>query len=498
MVVTDRQVRKLLMEYQKTGRVGKAALKAGMHRETAGKYVKIGQLPSERCIERAWRTRPNPFEAHWPEIEEMLCEAPELEGKALFEWLCERHPGEYEEGQLRTFQRHVRRWRALSGPDREVYFPQHHVPGVRMETDFTCMNELRITIRGDRFDHRLCHNVLTYSNWEWATICQSESLLALRNGFQVALQQMGHVPKQHWTDHSTAATHELGGDECGRRGFNTGYLEIMDHFGIEPRTINRSEPHENGDVESSNGALKRRIEQHLLLRGSRDFESGDDYRHFLEGVLHKANDRRRKRLGEELGAMKPLTSALLPEYVEERHPVTRWSTIQTDRRVYSVPSRLIGETVRVRRHEDRVEVFLGSEHQLSMPRLTGDQVHAINYRHVIEWLVRKPGAFAGYRFRQDLFPSLTFRRAYDQLCEVCSPRKADLEYLRILRQAARTMESEVERVLQELEQRGVAPRWNALMEFWPVPQAPEMPPMAPLAVRLDEYDQLLGLEEGNE
>ncbi|NCC57038.1 MAG: IS21 family transposase, partial [Synergistales bacterium] len=145
-----------------------------------------------------------------------------------------------------------------------------------------------------------------------------------------------------------------------------------------------------------------------------------------------------KFLSEELDAMKPLAVALLPDYIEEQLHVTRWSTIKTDRRIYSVPSRLIGETVRVRRHEDRVEVFLAGQCQLSMPRLTGEPCHAINYRHVIEWLIRKPGAFAQYRFRQDLFPSMAFRQAYDHLCQVCSPRQADMEYLRILRQAART------------------------------------------------------------
>jgi len=309
--------------------------------------------------------------------------------------------------------------------------------------------------------------------------------------------QLGHVPKQHWTDHSTAATHELGGDERGRRGFNESYLAIMKHFGIEPRTINRAEPHENGDIESANGALKRRIKQHLLLRGHRDFESEEAYRHFLEEVLHRTNAPRRARFEQELAQMKRLEVALLPEYIEEKAHVTRWSTIQTDRRIYSVPSRLIAETVRVHRYEDRIEVFLGGQRELSMPRLTGDTFHAINYRHVIEWLIRKPGAFARYRFRQDLFPSLVFRRAYDRLCEVCSPRKADIEYLRILRQAARTMECEVERVLQDLEARGIAPRWAALMEFWPAREAPLVPEMAPPTVHLADYDRLLSLKEGN-
>jgi hypothetical protein len=479
------------MEHQKSGQIGWAAMKAGMNRDTAAAYIHSGQLPSAQVGDRDWRTRPDPLEAIWPSAETMLSAAPELEAKALFEWLCDQQPGVYHEGQLRTFQRHVHQWRALHGPEQEVYFPQVHRPGVRMETDFTCMNSLEVTIGEVPFPHLLCHSVLTYSNWEWGTICHSESLLALRNGLQATLVQLGHIPAQQWTDHSTAATHELGGDERGQRGFNHGYMKLMDHFGIEPHTINRAEPHENGDIESANGAFKRRTTQYLLLRGNRNFANHDTYRQFLEGVMHKANDRRRPRLTEELATMRPLQVALLPEYVEEQAAVSRWSTIQIDRRMYSVPSRLIGETVRVRRYEERLDVRLGGLLQLSMPRLTGTQTHAINYRHVIEWLVRKPGAFAQYRFREDLFPSLAFRHAYDRLCAACSPRVADVEYLRILRQAARTMECMVEAVLADLEGRQVVPRWATLLEFWPVPEPAAAPTLRPLVVALADYDQLL-------
>lgn len=491
MHVTDQQVRKLFMEHQKCGQIGLAAMKAGMNRDTAAAYIHGGQLPSAQAMDRDWRTRPDPFAASWPAAEAMLLAAPELEAKALFDWFCDQHPGVHHEGQLRTFQRHVRQWRALHGPEKEVYFSQVHRPGVRMETDFTCMNALAVTIGREPFPHLLCHSVLTYSNWEWGTIAQSESLLALRHGLQTTLVQLGHVPAQQWTDHSTAATHELGGDERGQRGFNRGYLGLMEHFGIEPHTINRAEPHENGDIESANGAFKRRVMQYLLLRGHRDFVDQPDYRQFLEGVFHKANDRRRPRLTEELAAMRPLEVALLPEYVEEQARVSRWSTIQSDRRTYSVPSRLIGETLRVRRYEDRLDVHLDGHLQLNMPRLMGPQIHAINYRHIIEWLVRKPGAFAQYRFREDLFPSLVFRRAYDRLCADCSPRTADVEYLRILRQAARTMESAVETVLLDLERQQVVPRWAALMEFWPTPSPTAVPALAPLVVELADYDQLL-------
>ncbi len=115
MRVTDQQVRKLRMEYQKTGQIGLAALRAKMHRQTASKYIRSGLLPSESKKERTWRTRQNPFAAHWPEIVAILEKKPELGPKALFDWLTERYPDHYKAGQLRTLQRHVRQWRAETG-----------------------------------------------------------------------------------------------------------------------------------------------------------------------------------------------------------------------------------------------------------------------------------------------------------------------------------------------------------------------------------------------
>ena len=494
MVTPDRKVRKLMEEYQKTGSVSKAALRADMDSKTARKYLRSGKLPSQMRVPHTWRTRRDPFEKHWVQAEAMLADAPELEAKALFEWLCERHSGVYDEGQLRTFQRRVRWWRALKGPAKEVYFPQEHVPGRRLSTDFTWMNSLGITINGEPFDHLLCHCVLSYSNWQWATVCHSESLLALRKGVQSALLRLGRVPQGHWTDHSTAATHVIGSGNDGAWEFNQSYLEMMKHFGMEPRTIAVGKPHENGDVESANGVLKRRIEQYLLLRGHRDFDSTEEYIAFLEGILEKANRLRQRRLCEELAVMRPLDVALLPEYVEEEPRVTSWSTINVSGNPYSVPSRLIGERVKARCYEDRVEVYYHGVHQLTADRVRGDGNHGINYRHVIEWLLRKPGAFRDYRYREDMFPTLRFRWAYDALCEVCSERSADMEYLRILHHAAQTMETTVDKALATLKAAGIVPRWSAVIEFAGV-AGPQVPDMAPYVVDLSGYDHLLRCEE---
>lgn len=491
MGVTDHQVRKLMQEYSKTNNVGISSARAGMSRKTGGKYVRSGTLPTEQRKEHIWRTREDPFSEDWELISSRLCDCPELEAKALFEWLCEVFPGRYHEGQLRTLQRRIRLWRAAHGPEKEVFFPQVHHPGVRLSTDFTHMDSLAITIARQPFSHMLCHCVLCYSNWEWGSICHSESMISLKRGLQSTLHQLGHIPAEHWTDHSTAATHAIG-KTCHASGwrYNQKYLDLLDHYRISPHTTNVDSPHENGDVESANGALKRRIKQQLLLRGSRDFETVDEYRLFLEDIYRKCNRTRHVRFADEIKAMRLLDVSLLPEYYEENPRVSSWSTIQVNKKAYSVPSRLIGEKVTAYRYDDRIEVFFKGLHQLTMPRLAESQNHAVNYRHVIHWLLRKPGAFLNYRYREDLFPSLLFRWAYDCLCETCSQRVADMDYLRILNRCAQTMECQVAQSLQAIKNLGFVPRFSTVMEFLPQ-ETPTIPDMVPLEVNLTAFDCLL-------
>ncbi len=490
MMTPDRKVRKLMEEYQKTGNLLKAALRSDLDRKTARKYLKEGKMPSQMRVEHSWRTRQDPFERHWELCEGILDDAAELEGKFLFEWLCEQYPGEYQEGQLRTFQRRVREWKALKGPDKEVFFPQVHEPGKRMSTDCTHMDELGITINREPFAHMLCHCVLTCSNWEWATICHSESLLALRQGIQAALFRLGHVPRENWTDHSSAATHNPTKEDGHRRPFNKDYLDVMNHFGMKPRTIQVAAPHENGDVESLHGALKRRIKQYLLIRGSSDFEGVDAYRRFLEEVLEKANRGRSERLAEELERMPVLNVSRLAEYEEYRCRVRSWSTITVKRRIYSVPSRLIGEKVSARRYEDHLEIFYNGVHQLTVPWMSRDDGHHINYRHLIGWLVRKPGAFRQYRFREELFPSELFQWAWERLSESLSERTADREYLQLLHHAARTMQCEVEAALSSMRRNGELPRLDRVLQACR-PAVSEPPRLKPLVVNLGDYDNLL-------
>lgn len=488
MITTDAQVRKLMEELSNGRTVEQASTKSAMHRNTGSKYRALGKLPSETCEPRTWRTREDPFAEDWPEMAGRLAEAPELEGRALFEDLMERKAGRYDPGQLRTFQRHVRRWRAQEGPPKEVFFPQAHRPGEAMQTDFTSADKLAIAIAGEPFPHLLCHSVLPYSNWEWACAARSESMLAIRRGVQTAVFRLGRVPEYHQTDNSTAATHDL---RTGKRGFNEEYLALMRHLDMKPRTTEVGAKEQNGDVEALQGALKRRLRQHLLLRGSTDFESIDAYEAWLGQALERANALRTAKVREELAVMRPLQVERLAEYRELRVPVTSWSTIRVLHNAYSVPSRLIGETVTVRVQDYRIEVFLGTERQLETERVLGRNGRRINYRHIIWWLVRKPGAFARYRYREDLFPSLVFRRAYDGLVErLGGGIKSDVEYLRVLYLAAATMEAEVEAALALLLAAGTTPTADAVKAVVD-PAKPTVPELLAPQIDLGSYDALL-------
>jgi hypothetical protein len=497
MTATDAQARIIMRERSQGKTQEQAAAKANLSsRKTVRKYERLGKLPSELKKPREYRTRSDPFEDDWAEAERMLEKAPELEAKTLFEWLCEQHPEKYQEGQLRTFQRRVSTWRALNGSEL-LTLEQVRRPGEMMQTDGTWMKGLGITINGQAFPHLLIHSVLPYSNWEWGRVAQSESLLAIRLGVQSALIKLGHVPKIHQTDNTTAATHKLGPKvrekSLDERGFNDEYLQLMAHFGIEPQTIHVGNPNENGDIEASNGAFKQAAKQHLLLRGSHDFESLEAYETFLWQIMDKRNALRSEKLAEELAIMQPLMAEPWPEMRELRPRVNRAGIIRVQNNGYSVPSGLRGKRVTVRVYEWKIEVWYANQCVETLPRLTGLKKYHINYRHVMDTLLRKPGGFRNYRHRDDLFPSSVFRRAWDALQGRLSPRRADIAYLRILKLAAKGLETDVAAVLEELlaskkiwDDQTVAERVQ--------PLHPTIPSLEENTVNLKEYDQLLSQE----
>jgi hypothetical protein len=447
-MVSDQQVR-LLLRLDAQGLPKRtAALKAGLDPKTARKYRRLGRLPSEVSVmDRHWRTRADAFADVWHEVVERLALNPGLEAKALFQDLQRRFPDRFKDGQLRALQRRIKAWRAERGPAKEVFFDQVHHPGRLCASDFTHCEELKVTIAGQPFDHLIYHFVLTYSNWEAGTICFSESYESLAEGLQNALWQLGGVPQLHRTDRMTAAIPPGGGEELNQR-----YQALLRHYSLCAQAINVRQAHENGDCEQSHHRFKRALDQALMLRGSRDFPHREEYASFLGALFGRLNKPRRERLGEELPLLRPLPVARLESARRFQVRVDKGSTIHVKGNSYSVPARLIGEWVEARLFADKLEVYYAQKKVQEMPRLHGKGKHKIDYRHVIDWLVRKPRAFCDYRYQAEMFPSSRFRQAYDSLLQQ-GPRRAASEYLQILHAAAREGEAAVEVALARLTAR---------------------------------------------
>jgi hypothetical protein len=446
-MVTDQQILRLRQALFKGMSLSLAAAKAGIDRKTARTYRQLNRLPSEvPMVDHTWRTREDPFDDVWNELQQKLDVNPGLQAKTLFADLKVRYPGRFADGQLRTLQRRLKQWRAEHGPAKEVFFTQVHHPGRLAASDFSHCNDLGVTIHGAPFDHMIYHFVLTYSNWETGTICFSESFESLSEGLQNALWELGGVPQLHRTDRLTAAV-QPGKDHP--EAFKRRYQAVLDHYGLTAQAIQAGKGNENGDVEQRHHRFKMAVDQALLLRGHRDFPGRDSYATFLCQLFRQENAGRASRLAEERAVLRSLPKARLEACKRLRVRVETGSVVRVEGNVYSVPSRLIGERLEARLHTERVELWYAQKCVEDLPRLRGRGKHRIDYRHVIDWLVRKPGAFADYRYHSDLFPSSRFRMAYDLLLER-QPARAAKEYLHILHLAARESEVALEAALTGL------------------------------------------------
>jgi hypothetical protein len=467
-----------------------SAAAAGMSVRSARKWGH-GSYPSQRHKPHTWRTRSDPFaEVFESEVAPLLAEDSQgiLEATTLLAELNRRHPGQFSEGQLRTLQRRVRQWRALNGPGKEVFFPQEHLPGREAAYDFTNCDELGITICGAPFDHLLFELALSFSGWRWPTVALSESYEAMLLGVQEALWELGGVVEVLRSDNLSAATHEL--PRSGGRALTRRYQGLLDHYGLKSTRISPSRAHENGVVEQAHRRTKSILAQMLVLRGSRDFPSVEAYQRWVrEMIACEHNVLLGEKLVEERRHLQELPAVALPAYTTFTVTVRRWSTIRVVNHTYSVPARLIGERVRVHLHHDHLEVYYAGKLVERLPRLRGQRWARIDYHHVIWSLVKKPGAFARYRWREELFPSLVFRRTYDALRSFHGER-ADAQYVRILHLAAVSGEEVVERTLSELlegEARFDADRVRHVVR----PERPSLPTVAIGAPDLKVYDALL-------
>lgn len=490
MTCTDEQIR-MLLKYAKTSSQEIAAAKAGMSLSSAKRYLTLGRKRKKvKQSQRSWRTRKDPFEGVWHEVVELLQRDTGLEAKTIMEWLIGQHPGQFQEGQVRTLRRRIKDWRVLEGPEsKEVFFRQNIQPGRQSQSDYTHCNSLEISVAGSSFPHMLYHFMLPYSRWEFVWICFTESFETLTTGYNKAVLDLGAVAPEHRTDNLAAAV-PIGESHS----FQERWKDFLAHHGAMPSANNPGCSNENGSVEKSHDLFKNALNQRLMIRGNREFETLEQYEDFLKEMTADRNKLRKERLAEELKILIPLPVHKWDEPKQYSALVTGWSTINVERAVYSVQSRFIGQKLKVFVYYDRLKIFYGrllvEECERQKP---GGK--CINYRHLIFHLLRKPGAFRNYQFREELFPRKIYRQAYDAL-RSDNDQTADKEYLRILHHAAVDGETVVASALQQLLEAGKVPAADVVKALYQ--KSIHVPDVHVFQPKLDAYDKLLQFKSPKE
>ena len=470
-----------------------AATKSGIS-ERSGRRIEKGEIVPGLKPQRHWRTRKDPFSGIWEsEIVPMLSKEPDLQPRTLFEYLQRQYPGKFHNSKERTFQRRVKAWKAKYGKNKEVMFLQRQIPGRMGLSDFTTLKDAKVTINGKGFSHILYHFRLAFSGWcHVKVILGGESFAALSEGLQDALWRLGGVPQEHRTDSLSAAFKNLKKDACEDATHR--YNELFSHYNLRGTRNNKGKSHENGGIESPHGHLKNRICQALLLRESSDFESVTAYQQFLDSIVNRINGNNQDKIAEESKHLQPLPLNKTIDYTEEVHGVSTSSTIKVKRCLYTVPSRLIGENLRVHIHHDRLEFYLGCSRVFSAERVYGQgnkRVRKVDYWHVIESLERKPQAFRYSQLRDDLLPNETYKIIWEWLDETLEPRTACKTIVSILAIAKRqACEEELGRYLLGLKERGCTPVIHKLRQkFAPVEN--KVPDVKIHAVSGSDYNVLI-------
>jgi hypothetical protein len=472
-----------------------AAAKAGLSVATARRIERDPRPPGTKKPPRQYRTRPDPLAGLWDEeIVPLLQAAPGLRPVTLLAELARRHPERIGASLRRTLERRIARWKALHGPDREVIFPQVQQPGRMGLSDFTDAGTLGVTIAGRPLDHRLYHFALAWSGFEHAEIVLGgESYPALASGLENALRLLGGAPCEHRSDSLSAAFRNLAVPDA--RDLTRRYEVLVAHYGMIATRNNRGIAHENGAIESRHGHVKQRLAQALLLRGSADFDSLDDYRRFVSQTVAVHNRRHAAMIDAERSALRPLPATAAMTWDEITVRVTTASGFMCRHVFYTVPSRLIGHRLRLRIHDDRIEACLGADHLLTLPRgrraKGAHAVHVVNYRHVIAALRAKPGALTHLAYRDALWPRAAYRRAFEALAAARPAREAARTMVGLLALAHdRGVEADLAADIDAELDAGRLPDLATMMRRF-TPPAGTAPVVSVIIPPIASYDRLL-------
>ena len=348
-----------------------------------------------------------------------------------------RHYGDPFEGQLRTTQRIVcelnreldkEQAQLIEQPNQpfpEIFFSQDYHPGEVAQLDCSSLASLEITIDGRSFKGKIFTFKLMYSKWIYASIVSGETDIEVLAAIQDALWALKGVPRRLRSDNGKALFRK-------KQIPTEAYDELCSHYGTPCSAINPGHPNENGGAETGNKTVKGLLRDRLTTDTDSDFPSEDALKALLREMVDEYNAGVQTVLTEERWHLARLPSKRVEPYEQLERKVNKEGLIKHDGCRYSAPPELHGSKVKIRLYADRLIIYNHDGEPAWRWPLGSDASVQADCRHVIHWLERKPGAFKDCRYRDQLFPTETFRTTHEKLEQWYAPEAAVKNYLAIL------------------------------------------------------------------
>lgn len=359
-------------------------------------------------------------------------------GTSIHRFLKRKYGPDFD-GHERTTQRVVRdlkkkldqedKHRAENSdkPLPEIFFPQEYGPGEVAQLDCSSLKSLQITIQGRPYRGMIFTFAPIYSGWIYASIVSGETEIEVLEAIQDALWALNGVPRQLRSDNGKALFTKAHDP-------NTGYSDLYIHYGTSWSAINPGRPNENGGAESANKTVKGLLRDRLTTDFGTKFESVEQLSALLKEVLEEHNAKVQPKLKEERGHLKRLPKGRTEAYEAIQRKVNKAGCITIDEQWYSVPPDLHGTTVKVRKYTNRLVIY-DHDGKSAWEWIWATDTGQVDFRHVIHWLRKKPGAFKNYRFKEQMFPTEKFRETHRQFTEWFEQTQGDKDYLSVLQLA---------------------------------------------------------------
>ena len=392
----------------------------GVSRRSVIRYLKDGKIPSYSRVTKS--NRQDPMSEFYDLVKEKLELNYKFPLNELFEFIC--HKG--YEGSERTLRRKTRSLR-MQLKNNEVFFQREVLPGEIMEGDFT---EFYIEIAGTKRKVYLWVTSLPYSNSYFATPYYHCSFEAFSDGSVQSFNEFQGIAKKYRLDNmSPAVTKILSGKD---RIVTSRFSQLQSHYKFQQDFCNPAKGNEKGNVEANNKFIKSKINAHISLYNL-SFSSLNAFKEFVWKVCRDHNKREsvsKKFLEESLLSLPPVPFKCFRTVVVS---ISKYSlfNLETTGHMYSVPSHLIGLSLEVRIYPDLIEVIHDGKVTCAHQRIYGMKgLVSIMPEHVIDGLLKKPGAMKDWKYRSVLFERPAWNNFYNKLI---SKGGRDKDYLKCLK-----------------------------------------------------------------